>query len=642
MPRLWAVGFSRLAEVFRALAGEYAARADVRLVAQGYDAAVDAVRQAMLAEPHDGADVVIAAGSNGAYLRRRVAAPVVLVGVDGFDALDALATARQAASRVALLSHGDTYATLERYIRAYGLDLPHHSYRGAVDADARLRSLREEGVGAVVGPGLVTEIAEQLGMQAVLLYSEASVRAAFDTALTLAQAGAREAERRATLDAVLGRLREGVIALDERRLVITANPAACRILACGADGLVGQVIDQRVPALGAVLCAREDETIQTLNGRDYWVRRRGVALGGTRGAVLTIQAADDIARGESSLRSQRRPGEHRAKYILADLYGNTPTLLHAKTLAARYARTDGTVLIHGETGTGKEVLAQGLHRASLRANGPFVAVNCGALPETLLESELFGYEEGAFTGARRGGKPGLIEAAHHGTLFLDEIGEMPLALQTRLLRVLQEREVTRLGAVRAVPVDARIIAASHRELRQAVAEGSFRADLFYRLNVLAIALPPLAQRRDDIAGLAARLLSEAMVRVGRGLQRDSDTCARLLQGVMPRLREHDWPGNVRELAGVMERVACLWLAEGAAAPAWTLEPEAFERLAPECLPSRTVGSVDGGAARVGLRDRAQRAERDVIEAALAACGGDRTAACRMLGISRSTLWRRLR
>ena len=225
------------------------------------------------------------------------------------------------------------------------------------------------------------------------------------------------------------------------------------------------------------------------------------------GSVVTAQDALVAQRIDRSLRTSQRPKHLVARHQLDDLIGASAALERVRRLARAGAAHDATVLLTGESGTGKELVAQGIHNASRRRGNPFVAFNCAALPEGLIESELFGHEEGAFTGARRGGKPGLFEIAHTGTIFLDEIGEMPAALQSRLLRVLQEREVMKLGSGRATPVDVRVIAATHRDLHALVGQGAFRADLYFRLNLLQIELPPLRERRDDIAPLARHLLS---------------------------------------------------------------------------------------------------------------------------------------
>jgi propionate catabolism operon transcriptional regulator len=208
-----------------------------------------------------------------------------------------------------------------------------------------------------------------------------------------------------------------------------------------------------------------------------------------RGAVVTCQDSAAIQRMERRLRSQHRPRRFEPRYALGAIVGESPAIRSVRALAGRYARTDATVLITGESGTGKEMVAQGIHGASRRRDQPFVAINCAAFPETLLESELFGYEEGAFTGSRRGGRPGLFEAAHLGTIFLDEVGDVPVTLQTRLLRVLQERQVLRLGSNDPTPVDVRVIAATHRDLRRGVETREFREDLYYRLHILPLHIP---------------------------------------------------------------------------------------------------------------------------------------------------------
>jgi propionate catabolism operon transcriptional regulator len=284
-----------------------------------------------------------------------------------------------------------------------------------------------------------------------------------------------------------------------------------------------------------------------------------------------------------------------------------------------------------------------LHRA--RRDFAFVAINCGAFPEALLESELFGYEEGAFTGARKGGKAGLIEVAHRGTLFLDEIGEMPLSLQSRLLRVLQEREVVRLGSTEPTRVDIRVVAATHRALTEGIEAGRFRADLYYRLNILSIALPPLRERPTDLLPLAAELLLQAAAREPRLAARLPDAAAaeRILAALAEPLRRYAWPGNVRELQNVIERIA-VELAEmesDADSPAETqplITRDMLRTIAPEIVEPQQPRTQKTA---LTLRERSRHVEADEIRAALAAHDGDRDAVCDALGISKTTLWRKL-
>jgi propionate catabolism operon transcriptional regulator len=314
-----------------------------------------------------------------------------------------------------------------------------------------------------------------------------------------------------------------------------------------------------------------------------------------------------------------------ARYRIADLTGTCEAIEKVRQRVRRYARSDATVLIRGESGTGKELVAQGIHTESARREFAFVALNCGAFPETLLESELFGYEEGAFTGARRGGKAGLIETAHRGTLFLDEIGEMPMPLQSRLLRVLQEREVVRLGSTEPLQVDVRIVAATHRALSERVKAGAFRADLYYRLNILNLVLPPLRERSSDIAGLAAQLLWQT------GRMGSTDAAHAALEPALPLLIAYRWPGNVRELQNVIERIAV----ELDEMPAARVTPKLLRSIAPE------LEEEDVRAGQETLKERSRKVEADEIRAMLDSFGGDRDRTSKALGISKTTLWRKL-
>jgi len=306
----------------------------------------------------------------------------------------------------------------------------------------------------------------------------------------------------------------------------------------------------------------------------------------------------------------------------------------AYELVARAAASDISVLILGETGVGKEVTAEQLHRSSPRASGPFLRLNCAALPENLLESELFGHERGAFTGAHAT-KVGLLEATEGGTVFLDEIGELPLGTQAKLLRVLEERVVTRVGSTKPRRIDVRFVTATNRDLSKEVKTGRFRGDLYYRISGLVVRLPPLRQRQSEIEPLARHFLDAFCRRSGQPVPE-------LLEPSLLRLMSHDWPGNVRELKNVMERAALL-----ANHGVITEEEILLEHSNPEPEPEPELADVDDfdsdtavfNVPAAGLGDH--RGERDRIVRALELCGGNQTRAAKMLGVSRRTLINRL-
>ncbi|MFT4067090.1 propionate catabolism operon regulatory protein PrpR [Paraburkholderia sp.] len=633
-PRIWALSISRLRDLFFDIAGEYVERADLRIVSHGFEDAVREIESAGAGRP----DVVIAGGSNGAYLKTRVSVPVVRINPSGYDMMHALARARREGARVALVTHGDTPDEVRRFATAYALDITFASYQSVQDAESVVLDLSDRGIDVVVGPGFVTDLAANAGMGAVFLYSRASVRTGFDTALEVAQATRRETVRRQRLDTLLQHLRDGVVALDAQGRVEVMNQRLASVLGIDPARAVGRALLDLAPDLAGSLPDTDGDSFCTVRGASYVVHRGPLASsGGAAATVLTFQESRAVERLDRTLRSRQRVQQFSARYRLDDIVGASASIERVRALVRRYAKSDATVLILGESGTGKEMVAQSMHQLSARRDFAFVAINCGAFPEALLESELFGYEEGAFTGARKGGKAGLIEVAHRGTLFLDEIGEMPLSLQSRLLRVLQEREVVRLGSTEPTRVDIRVVAATHRALTDSVAAGTFRADLYYRLDILSIALPPLRERPNDLLPLAAELLRQAAAREPGLMARvpDANAAERMLAGLGAALRRHAWPGNVRELQNVIERIAVELADADADAPAVTRDM--LRAVAPEIVEPAARAKP----AALTLRERSRHVEADQIRAALAAHDGDRDAVCAALGISKTTLWRRL-
>jgi two-component system response regulator AtoC len=338
--------------------------------------------------------------------------------------------------------------------------------------------------------------------------------------------------------------------------------------------------------------------------------------------ILTLKKAEEREQLRSQLASLQA---ELSRWTDREVVAESPAMRRVMELASRVAPHSTTVLITGESGTGKEVIARAIHRMSPRSGRRFVAINCAAIPENLLESELFGHARGAFTGATAD-KPGLFEEADGGTLLLDEIGELPPALQAKLLRVLEEGEIRRVGEAKNRKVDVRVLAATARNLEADVRQGRFREDLYYRINVMRIHLPPLRQRPEDIEALARLFLQRAGERSGRVLT--------LTPAAMAALKAHPWPGNVRELENAVERAAVL-SPDGRIGPA-ELWPSA----------EHTGGAETSGADTVSrpttLREAVDEAQRAAIRRALDACGGNRAQAARLLGISQRSLFYKLK
>jgi propionate catabolism operon transcriptional regulator len=630
-PIVWAFSTSRLRHVFESVAPLLADLAEVRVFDKGFEDALQVSRA--LVQAGEEVDAFVAAGSNGAYLRDHADVPVVVVMASTVDALQALIQARKHSSRIGVVNYRRVVAGLEQGgLLLEGTTIEQRPYVTPEDAKAHVADLAAQGFRVIVGPGPVCDFAERAGLPSVLLYGQDSLSEAIRHAAEVARIARAADAKRLHVEGVLRQLDVGVLAVDGDERIQTVNPALQRLLGVTAPEVTGRRLSGIAPELSLARVLEtgvpELDVVQRLGGRTLVVSRLPLREGGVqRGAVLTCQDAAAIQRLERGLRSEHRPPRFVARFDLSGLVGASPAMARVRALAERYARTDATVLITGESGTGKEMVAQGIHRASRRRDRPFVAVNCAAFPETLLEAELFGHDEGAFTGARRGGRPGLFEAAHTGTIFLDEIGDVPTTLQTRLLRVLQERQVLRLGSNDPTPVDVRVIAATHRDLRAAIVRGYFREDLFYRLAILPLHIPPLRERGEDVQAIAADLLKRALLRQG-----EPDAHPRALALVVPRLAGYAWPGNVRELENVLERVAALFVDRGPKAriPEEELRavmPEVFERAAP--------------ATGVDLRAARNAQERAHVERVLADCDGNQTEAARRLGIGRTTLYRKL-
>jgi PAS domain S-box-containing protein len=431
----------------------------------------------------------------------------------------------------------------------------------------------------------------------------------------------------ASLLAIIRSLREGIIALDADLRILTMNPAAEEILGRSARELSGVLVcdlfgNKACPEDVLAQTLRSGEaivdfqtTVQLADGRRGHVLLRSSTLGDQQGVPLGIALILGDVTEVTTLRQQMSP-----RHRLGSLVGRDPKMRELFDLVSDVAGSEASVLIRGESGTGKELVARAIHEASGRSAGPFVQVNCSALSENLLESELFGHVKGAYTGAV-GDRAGRFQEAEGGTIFLDEIGDVSPVVQVKLLRVLQERVVERVGENRPIPVDVRVVSATNRDLEVLLATGRMREDFFYRVKVVSLTIPPLRDRREDIPLLITHLLEKIARREGlSGPPPVSGEALRLLMS-------HRWPGNVRELENALEHA--LVLSRGAAIRGSHLPPELLGR----------GGGQARGLVSVPLHSDQ---ERELLQETLQGTGWNRSKAARRLGIDRTTLWRKIK
>jgi transcriptional regulator with PAS, ATPase and Fis domain len=499
---------------------------------------------------------------------------------------------------------------------------------------------KERGFNWVVGDTCSVRLACSLDINSVLVSSgKDALMQAITEAERIAAARRTEVEKTQLIKSITDFAHEGIIILDSGAIVNSFNPSAGKILSLPPDRVIGKKVDEVFPGFGIDknLKTGERELGNLITVRDTEITANVVPIrvnGQIVKVVATFQKVPGIQRIRQKIRGDLSQSRMIAENTFQDIVGESVQMKRLKKQAEEYAQFDLPVLLCGETGTGKELFAQAMHNASPRCHKPFVPCNCAALPASLLESELFGYSEGAFTGASRGGKTGIFEQAQGGTLFLDEISEISIETQVRLLRVLAEHNVRRLGDDKLIPVDVRLILATNMDLLRMIEEKRFRQDLFYRINVLVLNLSPLRKRREDIPQLCESLVRKYSLLFGRDVKEIAAEGLTLLQ-------KYSWPGNVRQLKNVLERSVI-----GTKTSAITLS-------AVESALKSEVGSdslmisflrntpKDGSKTlTIPLDLSLEQIEKIVIDEVVADSNGSKKVAAERLGIGRATLWRK--
>jgi PAS domain S-box-containing protein len=581
---------------------------------------------AQIAASHvaEGTEIIITRGGTALAIKNAgIEVAVVEIPITGFDMIRTVEKAKLQGNRIGAVAFPSMMLGIHYLSTVLGVEIQLYPLHSEYETEAQVLQALHDGAEVLIGGFITGKVAKKYNFPFELIDSgvEGMLQAAAE-AKRIAYARSLEKSKTSQFRAVLDYSYDGIISIDNQYRITVFNPMAEQITGIRSTKILGKKIDQVWPELNlySVIRSGKEDLGQILKINEIDVLCNKIAInvnGKTVGAVVTFQDVTKIQQMESRVRHRIYAAGNVAYSSFNDIVGVSAPLTRTIEIAKEFSLTQSSILILGETGTGKEVFAQSIHNYSGRQKSPFVAINCAALPSQILESELFGYAGGAFTGANPKGKPGLFEVAHGGTIFLDEIAEMEYLTQGKLLRVLQEKNVRRLGSDNIIPIDVRVIAATNRKLKTLVKENKFRADLYYRLNVLNLRLPPLRDRMEDIEILAQLFLKEHAGIMKRHLK--------MAPSAIHALTHYTWPGNIRELKSIIERVIAVYRHEiiDAAIINQMLEGEDDD------YDSKQHADV-------------QLSELEEINQALAVAKGKYAAAANLLGISRSTLWRKLK
>lgn len=569
----------------------------------------------------EGIRVFIARGSVISIVEQVTGAVVIPLRYDFIDFLDAIDRAKAISERIALVGWYSNEEWLQRYVKRLPCYVHYYPliWSGNPDYNELIKAVsqcRADGMEVVVGGASPVCEAKKIGLYGIpIAISDDAYLAAARNALRESRIIAEQELRFSQVKAIVEYADQGLLLVDSEGRILEKNKKADALITrIRLGGNIGDFIDGESQGQTLNFNNAPATFIIDKNGKRLLLDISAIDQSHLNSEYLIcIREAEKIVEEEKRLRQSLIKQGLYARYHFSDIIGESDRMKQLFQKASLYAKTDESILIYGETGSGKELFAQSIHNASKRRWEPFIAINCAAIPESILESELFGYVRGAFTGAKNEGKAGVFELANKGTIFLDEIGEISFSLQAKLLRVLQEQQIVRLGDSRVVSIDVRVITATNKNLLKAVENKEFREDLFYRLCVLPLTIPPLRARCDDII----KLIDFHMTKNGLINFELSPDCVRLLTS-------YAWPGNVRELQSFVKRLSILH-------PEMPITVEEIK----EILHPLKVYVTDD-------KTTDPLSEQEQIRAVLKECGGNKTLAAAKLGINRSTLWRRLK
>ena len=586
-------------------------------------------------------DVVVSQGATALSIGAVVKIPVVAIRITVGDFLRAFEKARKYGDPLAIICYRGELEDELRLVAEVFSDVPYtiYVYSNKDEFISQTTSVFSLKGYTVMGFGSCAQVlARQSGLNYILIKSRIeNIRNAMLTAKNIVDVSKKEKIESRRLRSLIYYSNEGILSCDKHLVVTAFNASAERILHLNSRNIIGKNIkDSAVPPILRKLYEDGSFVVNKLmrfNGNSLVLNRVPLDVNNEfEESIITFQDVSYIQKLETTTRMQLHDKGLVARHTFANIVGSSEQIRSTVEKARRFSTSSVSVLIEGETGTGKELFAHSIHNASMRAMGPFVAINCAALPETLLESELFGYDTGAFTGAKKGGKSGLFELAHNGTIFLDEIGEISPSLQNRLLRVLQEKEILRVGGDRIVNVNVRVVAATNKNLYRMVQDGLFRRDLYFRINLLNLFIPSLLTRKQDIRDLADHFVEVKNAAHNKHMPLIPEKSMALLQA-------YSWPGNIRELEFFIEKLVVLHDEHCDLNQFVSGTIREHVAMHDETLDEPTPGGEDE---TITIKvSQMKDMQSQIIESLLDRAGGNKGQLAKDLGISRTTVWKKL-
>lgn len=587
--------------------------------------ALDYIRQ--------GAKVIVSRGMTADALEKMVDIKVVRMTTSPYDIIPLISNISCSNQKIGVIGFPMSIYGINGLNESLLYQIEEFTISSTNEIPDAIRRAKALGIKIIIGGKITVKEAQKEGLTGLMFRSgKSTIAAAMNHAIELVEEQKREKARGDQFRLILDFCNNGIVVTDQAGIITFTNKLAAIMLNYKESTIIGQNVSSIIPDIMLVKCWEdfnyEKSNVLELENKNLIYNATAIVTDEElTGYIVSLQYVRSIERLADATRKKLYQQGLVAKYNFNDIITQSLTMFKTIKQAKKYALVDSTILITGQTGTGKEMLAQSIHNVSHRKNGPFVAINCASIPESLLESELFGYESGAFTGAKKNGHKGYFELASGGTLFLDEIGEMPMNLQSSLLRVLQEHSIIRVGGDMVIPVDIRIICATHQDLQDACENNTFRFDLYHRLNILRLHVPPLKERIEDIPLLAEILIRKKATKLGLNP-------IVLAEEVLTHLCHNSWRGNVRELEGVLERLVVLRSGE-------IIRIEEFKEIFFD-------KSFDYQPVQVAKEQKhtstglLKDIEKQTILAAYQTYHGNRKEMCQALSISKTTLWRKLK